>query len=384
MNLGNEEEIIEEPVSVSVPTPRQLCMLLDKYVIGQDEAKKAISVAVFNHYKRFLTNRCNVSIRDDEPEDLKDVTIEKSNLLILGNTGTGKTYMVKILAKYLGIPCYIADSTKLTESGFVGDDVESMLSGLIRSAGGYVDKAECGICVIDEIDKLSRRGENPSITRDVGGEGVQQSLLKIVEGTKIGVPPNGGRKHPEQKLIEIDTSNILFIAMGAFDGLDKIVQRRVNKSQIGFMSSSTSFSGNDNDDILDRVCQEDLRKFGIIPELIGRFPIITHTNPLSEEDLVRILKEPSNSIIKQYRKMLFIDGVNLSFDDDALLLIAKVANSTDTGARGLRSIIEHVLTDIMYDYGGNAEDTDVNITADYVEKSLCKKYNVDEIKKKAA
>lgn len=375
----------EEKQSVSIPTPKQLYELLDKYVIGQSEAKKTISVAVYNHYKRFLINLYGASVNGNEPEEFKNVTIDKSNLLMLGNTGTGKTYMVKTLAKHLGIPCYIADSTKLTESGFVGDDVETVLTGLIHEAEGDVVKAQQGICILDEMDKLGRRGENPSITRDVGGEGVQQSLLKIVEGTKIGVPPNGGRKHPEAQLIDFDTTNVLFIGMGAFDGIDKIVERRVNTTTIGFGMVKKQIADDEkNVNMLNKVRQDDLKKFGLIPELIGRFPIIAHTNPLSEDDLVRILVEPQNSIIKQYRKMLYMDGVNLEFDNDALRLIAKIANSTKTGARGLRSILENVLTDIMFDFGGNCDNTDVTINLEYVENSLKSKYDLDEIKKKAA
>ena len=375
----------EERESVSVPTPRQLYELLDKFVIGQSEAKKSLAVAVYNHYKRFLINVYGATVNGETNEEFENVTIDKSNLLMLGNTGTGKTYMVKTLAKHLGIPCYIADSTKLTESGFVGDDVETVLTGLLHEADGDILKAESGICILDEMDKLGRRGENASLTRDVGGEGVQQGLLKIVEGTKIGVPPNGGRKHPEQQLIEMDTTNILFIGMGAFDGIDKIVERRLNTTPIGFGAVKKQMSDDEkNVNMLNKVRQEDLKKFGLIPELIGRFPIIAHTNPLSEDDLVRILIEPQNSIIKQYRKMLYLDGVNLNFTNEALRLIAKIANSTKTGARGLRSILENVLTDIMFDFGGNVENKDVTIEVDYVENSLKDKYDLDEIKKKAA
>lgn len=375
----------EEKQSVSIPTPKQLFELLDKFVIGQSEAKKALAVAVYNHYKRFLINIYGASVNENEPEEFKNVSIDKSNLLMLGNTGTGKTYMVKTLAKHLGIPCYIADSTKLTESGFVGDDVETVLTGLLHEADGDIIKAQQGICILDELDKLGRRGENPSLTRDVGGEGVQQSLLKIVEGTKIGIPPNGGRKHPEAQLIDFDTTNVLFIGMGAFDGIDKIVERRLNTTPIGFSAVKKQLSDDEkNVNMLNKVRQEDLKKFGLIPELIGRFPIIAHTNPLSEDDLVRILIEPQNSIIKQYRKMLYMDGVNLSFGDDTLHLIAKIANSTKTGARGLRSILENVLTDIMFDFGGNCNNKDVTINLEYVENSLKSKYDLDEIKKKAA
>ena len=383
MNMDNQKET--EKASVSVPTPRQLFELLDKFVIGQSEAKKTLSVAVYNHYKRFLINVYGATVGGEQPEEFDGVVIDKSNLLMLGNTGTGKTYMIKTLAKHLGIPCYIADSTKLTESGFVGDDVETVLTGLLHEADGDVMKAQSGICILDEMDKLGRRGENASLTRDVGGEGVQQGLLKIVEGTKIGVPPNGGRKHPEQQLIEMDTTNILFIGMGAFDGIDKIVERRLNTTPIGFGAVKKQMSDDEkNANMLNKVRQDDLKKFGLIPELIGRFPIIAHTNPLSEDDLVRILTEPQNSIIKQYRKMLYMDGVNLEFDTDALRLIAKIANSTKTGARGLRSILENVLTDIMFDFGGNCDASDVRINVEYVEHSLKDRYDLDEIKKKAA
>lgn len=383
--MKEEENKIEEKQAISIPTPRQLYDILDKYVIGQSYAKKILSVAVYNHYKRFLINMYGASIGDNESEEFKNVTIDKSNILLCGSTGSGKTYMIKVLAKHLGIPCYIADSTKLTESGFVGQDVETVLTGLLNDADGDVMKAQAGICILDEIDKLGRRGENASLTRDVGGEGVQQGLLKIVEGTKVGVPPQGGRIHPEQKLIEMDTTNILFIGMGAFDGLDKIVERRINTSSIGFNTTRKIISvDEEKENILNKVRQEDLKKFGLIPELIGRFPIIAHTNPLSEDDLVRILAEPVNSIIKQYRKMLYMDGINLIFTKDALKLVAKVANKTNTGARGLRSILENVLTDVMFDYAGNTNSAEVEIDSKYVENSLRDKYDLDEIKKKAA
>ena len=386
MEISKEKEMNEnEQQAVSIPTPKQLYDMLGKYVIGQSEAKKIISVAVYNHYKRFLINICGANVNGDRVEEFKDVTIDKANVLLCGNSGTGKTYMIKTLAKFLGIPCYIADSTKLTESGYVGDDVETILTGLLHEADGNVLKAQSGICILDEMDKLSRRGESSSLTRDVGAEGVQQGLLKIIEGTTVGVPPNGGRKHPEQQLIDMDTTNILFIGMGAFDGLDKIVERRMNTSSIGFNTVRKVIDDDTkNINLLNKVRQEDLKKFGLIPELIGRFPIITHTNPLSEDDLVRILIEPRNSILKQYQKMLYMDGVNLSFTDSALKLVAKIANSTKTGARGLRSILESVLTDIMFDYAGNTDVNDIKIDAKYVENSLKDKYDLGELKKKAA
>lgn len=381
----NDEMNENEMQAITIPTPKQLYGILDKYVIGQDEAKKVLSVAVYNHYKRFLINIYGANLNGDCADEFENVTIDKANVLLCGNSGTGKTFMIKTLAKFLGIPCYIADSTKLTESGYVGDDVETILTGLLHEADGNVMRAQSGICILDEIDKLSRRGESASLTRDVGAEGVQQGLLKIVEGTKVGVPPNGGRKHPEQQLIDMDTTNILFIGIGAFDGLDKIVERRINTSSIGFNSVRKAVNDDEkNINLLNKVRQEDLKKFGLIPELIGRFPIITHTNPLSEDDLVRILTEPQNSIIKQYQKMLYMDGVNLSFTDGALKLVAKVANSTKTGARGLRSILENVLTDVMFDYAGNTEVKNVKIDTKYIENSLQNKYELDEIKKKAA
>jgi ATP-dependent Clp protease ATP-binding subunit ClpX len=381
----NDEMNENEMQAITIPTPKQLYDILDKYVISQDEAKKVLSVAVYNHYKRFLINIYGANINGDSANEFENVTIDKANVLLCGNSGTGKTFMIKTLAKFLGIPCYIADSTKLTESGYVGDDVETILTGLLHEADGNVMRAQSGICILDEIDKLSRRGENASLTRDVGAEGVQQGLLKIVEGTKVGVPPNGGRKHPEQQLIDMDTTNILFIGIGAFDGLDKIVERRINTSSIGFNSVRKAVNDDEkNINLLNKVRQEDLKKFGLIPELIGRFPIITHTNPLSEDDLVRILTETQNSIIKQYQKMLYMDGVNLSFTDGALKLVAKVANSTKTGARGLRSILENVLTNVMFDYAGNVEVKDIKIDAKYIENSLQNKYDLDEIKKKAA
>lgn len=379
---GNNGAEMEKIHPITIPSPKDLYGYLDAFVIGQNDTKKVISVAIYNHYKRFLNNVYGLR-KANENEEFKDVVLDKSNVLMHGPTGSGKTYMIKTICKFLGIPCYIADATKLTESGFVGDDVETILTGLLHAADGNVKVAEHGVCLIDEADKLGRRGENPSLTRDVGGEGVQQGLLKIVEGTKIGVPPNGGRKHPEQQLIEMDTSNILFIAMGAFVGLDKIVDRRINKASIGFASERKIYTDTEKEKkLLDKVTQEDLKKFGLIPELIGRFPVITHTNELSEDELIRILTEPKNSIIKQYRKLLDFDGVDLRFNEDALRLIAKVANNTKTGARGLRSILEMVLTDIMFEYGGTmGKEQTVIIDYDYVYNSIKSKYDVEEITK---
>lgn len=360
------------------PTPKEIVKYLDQYVIGQDAAKKKLAVAIYNHVKRTFANMTEMPNDDGD-----SVVIEKSNILIAGHSGTGKTFLIKRIAEFLKIPCYIADSTKLTESGYVGDDVENILVGLIQAAGGpeYMGLAQMGIVVLDEFDKLGRKGDNPSITRDVGGEGVQQGLLKIVEGGIVGVPPMGGRKHPQQELLYIDTTNILFIALGAFDGLDDIVRRRTQKKTCGF-NASTQTQENEDDGVnpLSKVISTDLKSFGIIPELIGRLPIITYTNDLTEDDLVRILNEPKNSLIKQYKKLLAIDGVNLSFTDGACRVIARHAMELKIGARGLRSIMEEVLTDIMYDYSGQKV---ANVVID--ESYVCNTLNIKaDNKQKAA
>ncbi len=348
-------------------TPKEIVKYLDKHVIGQDEAKKTLAVAVYNHYKRILSK--DSKLKTDA--EFKDVKIDKSNILLCGNTGSGKTFLLRTLASIMGVPCYIADATKLTESGYVGDDVETILVGLLQCSNYNLELAQRGIVCIDEIDKISRKSDTPSITRDVSGEGVQQGLLKIVEGSVVGVPPQGGRKHPEQPLIYVNTTDILFIGMGAFDGLDKIVGRRLNQNAIGY-STSNSFERVDEDDVLSYTSQADLRSFGLIPELVGRFPIIAHTNKLTKDDLVRILEEPQNSLIKQYRKLLSLDGVSLTFTNDALETIADEAIATDTGARGLRGVMERVLMDIMYENAGK-KNKKVKIDADYVKDVLTKK-----------
>lgn len=346
-------------------TPKHLYNYLNRYVIGQEEAKKYISVAVYNHYKRFMDNIYGYTSKDyDNP--YKDVEIEKTNCIVIGNTGSGKTYMLRLLAKYLHIPFYIQDSTSLSQSGYVGDDVENAVLGALRSCNFNIKAAQHAIIVFDEFDKLSRKGENPTITRDVGGEGVQQSLLKLVEGTVVNVPPNGGRKHPEQECIPVDTTNILFFGIGAFDGLDKIIEKRKNRKSIGF-SITNNKNVDEDEDLLADVTSEDLKKFGLIPELIGRFPLVTHVKPLSEEQLYQILTEPKNSLIKQYQKLFWIDNVELTFEDDALRLVAKEAYKMKTGARSLRGILDRVLADIMFDYGGyNNEQVKLSITADMV------------------
>ena len=337
---------------MNVVTPKHLYDYLNQHVIGQYEAKKLISVAVYNHYKRFCDSIYGYT-NDVEDNPYKDVTIEKSNVICAGPTGCGKTYMLRMLAKYLNIPFYISDASGLTQAGYVGDDVENCVLGALRDCNFNVQAAQHAIIVLDEFDKLSRKGESTSITRDVGGEGVQQSLLKLVEGHKVQVPPNGGRKHPEQECIEVDTTNILFFGIGAFEGLDKIIERRKNKKTIGFNSvMNNDNADNEEEDLLSDITTEDLKKFGIIPELIGRFPLVTHVKPLTEEEMYQVLTEPKNSIIKQYQKMMWIDNIDLIFEEKALRLIAKNASEKKTGARALRGVIDKVLAELMFEYGG--------------------------------
>lgn len=362
-NIINNDENVT-PHNISFPRPKQIHNHLNENVIGQEEAKKTLSVAIYNHYKRVISNMMGVY----NGEEYKDIHIDKSNLLILGNSGTGKTYMIKQIAKYMNLPCYIADATKLTESGYVGDDVESILVGLLQEADYNVDVAQMGIVVLDEFDKIGRKSDSPSLTRDVGGEGVQQGLLKIVEGGVVGVPPKGGRKHPEQPLVYIDTTNILFIGMGAFDGIEDIVNKRLNKKRIGFEQKECNTQ---DENPLVNVMSTDLKSFGLIPELIGRFPIITHTNKLSVDDLVRIITEPKQSILKQYQKLLALDGIKLVLEEEAIKSIATIAHSLKIGARGLRSIMEDVLNDVMYEYSDKIGET-ITINKQYVEKCLAK------------
>lgn len=334
-----KERKSEQLDQTTLPTPAKFKEYLDQYVYGQEEAKKVLSVAVYNHYKKIIYNS-----NPNRPLD-----IEKSNIVLLGNTGSGKTLLVKTIAKMLGVPCYIQDCTKITESGYVGSDVEECLVGLLRSCNYDVGRAQCGIVMLDEGDKIARKGAGPSITRDVSGEGVQQSLLKIVEGDLVGVPPAGGRKHPEQPLIYVDTTNILFILAGAFDGIDKVVERRIGQGKIGFNTTNLAKTMIEDEDSLNSlVTPQDLRDFGLIPELVGRFPIIAYTNKLTEDDLFNILKEPKNAITKQFEELLKIDNIRLVFEEKALRTIATTAIELETGARGLRSILEDVLSDIMY------------------------------------
>lgn len=363
--IASEEEKKNKAFNVDdveLMKPKDIKVFLDQFVIGQDDAKKYLSVAVYNHYKRILHG--SKQIQEDEVE------IEKSNIILVGETGTGKTLLARTIAKMLQVPFTIVDATVLTEAGYVGEDIESILSRLLQAADYNVEAAEKGIVFVDEIDKIARKGDNPSITRDVSGEGVQQGLLKLLEGSKINVPPQGGRKHPDQKMIEIDTSNILFLCGGAFDGIERKIAQRLNTTVVGFNASKETQNIN-RDNLLQYIAPQDLKSYGLIPEIIGRLPVLTYLNPLTRDILINILTEPKNSIIKQYKKLFALDDMKLEFEDEVYDFIVDQSIEYKLGARGLRSICEAIMTDIMFDMP-SSEEKEITITLDYAKSKIDK------------
>jgi ATP-dependent Clp protease ATP-binding subunit ClpX len=376
IKLCNEvlrEDDLKKPVTLhkDLPKPTEIKSRLDDYVIGQDQAKRALSVAVYNHYKR---------IRSNQKKD--DIELDKSNILLIGPTGTGKTLLAQTLARILQVPFSIADATILTEAGYVGEDVENILVRLLQAADYDVARAEMGILYLDEVDKISRKSANPSITRDVSGEGVQQALLKILEGTVASIPPKGGRKHPEQPLIQMNTKNILFICGGAFDGLQNIISARIGKKTIGFGSDAATQEERNVGEIFQHTEPEDLIKYGLIPELVGRLPVVCALHDLDEDALLQILTEPHNAITRQYQKLFELDGVKLSFDDESLREVVKITLEKGTGARGLRSVLESIMTDLMFEIPSNSDTESITITRDIVRNRKKPRMEVHEVKNK--